>query len=258
MSQNKGGYVPFVDSSSPPPPPVAPQVFGYAQPNPAGFVLPPPEYNGMPGAPGAPGAPGGAPFPPPGAFMHPMYGQSGPGFPQAPFPQMAPYNPPPPNPNPAPNPAPYQYTPGEGACPWSSNTCHFIRFTHWSTYLLIYLRFDLLLFYETQIRPTISTTLTSRRRCTTTRRSPSRASTTRQWDEPSSARWRKKPDEEAGCNDEPLIWSWIASRFSLVYKSNLYYIWFFFVLLIWRERKRENKVSERAREREWVFIAAIT
>lgn len=113
MSQNKSGYVPFVDSSSPP----APQGFVYGQPNPAGFVLPPPDYNGMPGVPGVPGVPGGAPFPPPGAFMHPMYGQGGPGFPQAPFPHAAPYHPPPPEPsaNPAPNPTPYQYTPGEEA-----------------------------------------------------------------------------------------------------------------------------------------------
>ncbi|KAK3515591.1 hypothetical protein QTP70_024619 [Hemibagrus guttatus] len=109
MSQNKSGYVPFVDSSSP----SAPQGFVYGQPNPAGFVLPPPDYNGMPGVPGAPGMPGGAPFPPPGAFVHPMYGQGGPGFPQAPFPHAAPYNPAPPDlpTNPAPNPTPYQYTP---------------------------------------------------------------------------------------------------------------------------------------------------
>ncbi|MCJ8745408.1 hypothetical protein PDJAM_G00129800 [Pangasius djambal] len=111
MSQNKSGYVQFVDSGSPPPP----QDYAYGQPNPAGFVLPPPDYNGMPGVPGEPGAPGGVPFPPPGAFMHPMYGQGGPGFPPAPFPQTAPYNPATPNPTlnpaPAPNPAPYQYTP---------------------------------------------------------------------------------------------------------------------------------------------------
>lgn len=106
MSQDKIGYVPFVDSASPP----APQDYAYGQPNPAGFVLPPPDYSVMPGAPGAPGAPGGVPFPPPGAFMHPMYGQGGPGFPQAPFPHATPYNP---APNPAPT--PYQYTPGEGA-----------------------------------------------------------------------------------------------------------------------------------------------
>lgn len=116
MSQNKSGYVPFVDSCSPPPAAAPPQGYGYAQPNPAGFVLPPPDYNGMPGVPGAPGAPGGVPFPPPGAFMHPTYGQGGPGYPQAPFPHVAPYSAPvPPNPNPAPNPTPYQYTPGEGA-----------------------------------------------------------------------------------------------------------------------------------------------
>lgn len=113
MSQSKSGYVPFVDSSSPP----APQAYGYGQPNPAGFVLPPPDYNGMPGVLGAPGVPGGPPFPPPGAFMHPMYGQGGPGYPQAPFPHAAPYNPPPPNApvNPAPASTPFQYTPGEGA-----------------------------------------------------------------------------------------------------------------------------------------------
>lgn len=112
MSQSKSGYVPFVDSSSPP----GPQGYMHGQPNPVGFVLPPPDYNGMPGVPGAPGAPGEILFSPPGAFMHPMYGQGGPGFPQAPFPQAAPYNPAPPNPtlNPAPNPTPYQYTPGEG------------------------------------------------------------------------------------------------------------------------------------------------
>lgn len=114
MSQNKSGYVQFVDSSSPPPPPPA-QGFAYGQPNPAGFVLPPPDYNAVPVVPGAPGAPGGVPFPPPGAFMHPMYGQGGPGFPQAPFPHTAPYNPAAP-PNLTPNPAPYHYTPGEGAC----------------------------------------------------------------------------------------------------------------------------------------------
>lgn len=109
MSDTKSGYVPFVDTGSPP----APQGFPYGPPNPVGFVLPPPDYNGMPGVPGMPGAPGGVPFPPPGAFMHPMYGQGGPGFPQAPFPHAAPYNPGPPNPpvNQASNPAPFQYTP---------------------------------------------------------------------------------------------------------------------------------------------------
>lgn len=111
MSQNKSGYAPFVDSGSPPPP----QSYAYEQPNPAGFVLPPPDYNGVPGV---PGVPGGVPFPPPGAFMHPMYGQSGPGYPQAPIPHMTPYNEAPLNPTPnlTPNPTPYQYNPGEGAC----------------------------------------------------------------------------------------------------------------------------------------------
>ncbi|KAI5092463.1 glutamate receptor, ionotropic, N-methyl D-aspartate-associated protein 1b (glutamate binding) isoform X2 [Silurus meridionalis] len=105
MAQNKSGYVPFVDSCSPPPP----QAFVYGQPNPAGFVLPPPDYNAMPGVPGAPGGPVGVPFPPPGAFTHPMFVPGGPGYPQAPFPNAAPYNPPPPNPTP--NPTPYEYTP---------------------------------------------------------------------------------------------------------------------------------------------------
>ncbi|KAF5898303.1 protein lifeguard 1, partial [Clarias magur] len=111
MSQDKSGYVPFVDSGSPSPP----QPPAYGQPNPAGFVLPPPDYNGMPGVPGMagvpgpPGAPGSLPFPPPGAYVHPMYGQGGPGYPTAPFPHMTPYNPA--APNPAPNPTPYQYSP---------------------------------------------------------------------------------------------------------------------------------------------------
>ncbi|XP_007241134.1 protein lifeguard 1 [Astyanax mexicanus] len=99
MAQDKSGYVPITDHSPQ-------QGSGFGQPNPPGFVLPPPDYAGMPAG---PGAPGGLPFPTPGAFGQPMYGQGAPGFPQAPFPHMAPYGQPQ---NQGPS-QPYQYHPSE-------------------------------------------------------------------------------------------------------------------------------------------------
>ncbi|XP_062841601.1 glutamate receptor, ionotropic, N-methyl D-aspartate-associated protein 1b (glutamate binding) [Trichomycterus rosablanca] len=104
MAQDKSGYVPIMDNSPP-------QNYGYGQPNPAGFVLPPPDYTVMPVGPVGP------PFPPPGAFGHPMYGQGAPGYPPAALPNMSPYGQAPPNQppyNPAPpNPTPYQYAPDQ-------------------------------------------------------------------------------------------------------------------------------------------------
>lgn len=99
MAQDKSGYVPITDHSPQ-------QGSGFGQPNPPGFVLPPPDYAGMPVG---PGAPGGLPFPTPGAFGQPMYGQGAPGFPQAPFPHTGPYGQPQ---NQAPS-QPYQYHPSE-------------------------------------------------------------------------------------------------------------------------------------------------
>ncbi|XP_036414485.1 glutamate receptor, ionotropic, N-methyl D-aspartate-associated protein 1b (glutamate binding) [Colossoma macropomum] len=105
MAQDKSGYVPITDHSPQ-------QGSGFGQPSPPGFVLPPPDYAGMPMG---PGAPGGLPFPPPGAFGQPMYGQGGPGFPQAPFPHAAPYGQPS-------NQRPYQYEPNDPMSdPYQSN-----------------------------------------------------------------------------------------------------------------------------------------
>ncbi|KAG9330755.1 hypothetical protein JZ751_022166 [Albula glossodonta] len=95
MSQEKTGY-PISGETNP----LNNAVYG--QPNPAGFMIPPPNYT-QPGQPPTFGeaAPGGMPFPTPTAFGQPAFAQGAPAFapgpyPQVPFPQMpyaqGPYN----------------------------------------------------------------------------------------------------------------------------------------------------------------------
>uniref|UniRef100_A0A4W4F2K9 Glutamate receptor, ionotropic, N-methyl D-aspartate-associated protein 1b (glutamate binding) n=1 Tax=Electrophorus electricus TaxID=8005 RepID=A0A4W4F2K9_ELEEL len=62
MAQDKSGYVKLVED-------VPQEGHGFDQPPPPGFVIPPPNYAGMPGVPGPP-----------------AYCQAAPGFPHAPFP----------------------------------------------------------------------------------------------------------------------------------------------------------------------------
>uniref|UniRef100_A0A4W4F2L3 Glutamate receptor, ionotropic, N-methyl D-aspartate-associated protein 1b (glutamate binding) n=1 Tax=Electrophorus electricus TaxID=8005 RepID=A0A4W4F2L3_ELEEL len=74
MAQDKSGYVKLVED-------VPQEGHGFDQPPPPGFVIPPPNYAGMPGVPGPP-----------------AYCQAAPGFPHAPFPHA-----------PFPQPGPFQY-----------------------------------------------------------------------------------------------------------------------------------------------------
>lgn len=164
MAQDKSGYVPIAENSPP-------LNYGFGQPNPAGFVLPPPDYTGMPVGPGGP------PFPPPGAFGHPMYNSGAPGYPPAPIPDMSHYGQVPPNQAPynpePPNQTPYQYTPSK---------CFQYRWT-----VRYYFTNICLLFYP-QISQTNFSGVTSRLQTTATRRSWCPGSTTKPSDEPSSER----------------------------------------------------------------------
>ncbi|KAJ8288118.1 hypothetical protein COCON_G00007770 [Conger conger] len=80
MSQDKSGF-PITGETNP----LHNPMFG--QPNPAGFMIPPPNYTQAPPAFGET-APGGMPFPAPTAFGQPGFTQGAPAFGQAPFPQM--------------------------------------------------------------------------------------------------------------------------------------------------------------------------
>ncbi|KAI7806421.1 glutamate receptor, ionotropic, N-methyl D-aspartate-associated protein 1b (glutamate binding) [Triplophysa rosa] len=75
MAQNRDGYTRFEN-------PAADDISTDQTP-PIGFVMPPAYDAGVPTS-----AP---PYPPPTAFGNPMYGQSGPGYPQTPYPPAAPY-----------------------------------------------------------------------------------------------------------------------------------------------------------------------
>ncbi|KAG5856719.1 hypothetical protein ANANG_G00010880 [Anguilla anguilla] len=80
MSQDKSGFHVSGETN-----PLHNSVFG--QPNPSGFMIPPPNYTQSPPTFGE-AAPGGIPYPAPTAFGQPGFPQGAPAFGQGPFPQM--------------------------------------------------------------------------------------------------------------------------------------------------------------------------